>query len=246
MIAKYGREAMSSRYDIGLTGVKGIAIEDDRYGFRCKVHLFYSNVKIADEERMLKAKLAKWEQDILEGGSVKAAEDFFTVVECEGGSRSVTRNYGTIDETINNLGYFLMMTTDLKKTPEDILDIYRRKDIIEKSFDELKNDLDMKRLRVHSEDTTEGKMFIAFIGLILRTFAHNKLKGYLDASRSMSMPRAFDELRMIKTVKTKSGMLLHNPITKKQRTILEQFGLTDEDISAAIHKYAGTNPFFDD
>jgi hypothetical protein len=86
-------------------------------------------------------------------------------------------------------------------------------------------------------------MFIAFIGLILRTYAHNKLKGYLDANSPFSMPQVFDELRMIKLVKTKSGMLLHNPLTKRQRTILEQLGLGEEDIASALHKYGGVNSF---
>jgi len=247
MIAKYGQQVTSSRYDIGLTGVKGIAIEDDRYDFRSKIHLFYANSKIADEERLLKEKLARWELELNEGGIVKAAEDYFTITtDAADNSRAVTRDYDAIDGKIRNLGYFLMMTTDLNKTPEEILDIYRRKDIIEKCFDELKNDLDMKRLRVHSEVAAEGKMFIAFIGLILRTYVHNKLRDYLDANRPITMAQVFDEMRMIKTVKTKKGMLLHNPITKKQRTILEQFEIDEEKIATAIHRYAKTNSFFDD
>ena len=244
-IARYGVQATSSRYDIGLTGVKGLVVEDDRYGFRSKIHLFYANSKIADEERIFKEKLARWEDVLREGKDIKEAEDYFIITDYGDGVRTVDRNHDAIDDKIRNLGYFLMMTTDMRKAPEDILDVYRRKDIIEKSFDELKNDLDMKRLRVHSEDATEGKMFIAFLGLILRTYVHNKLKDYLDANSPFSMPQVFDELRMIKTVKTKSGMLLHNPVTKKQRTILEQFGLGEENISAALHKYGGTNAFFD-
>ena len=247
IIAKYGHQVMSSRYDIGLTGVKGIAIDDDRHGFRSKIHLFYANGKIADEERLLKEKLARWERELGEGKNVKAAEDYFTVGEDgHGGALEVKREYDAIDEKVHNLGYFLMMTTDLKKSPEMILDIYRRKDIIEKCFDELKNDIDMKRLRVHSETAMEGKTFVAFIGLILRTYAHNKLRGYLDSKRPMSMPQVFDELRMIKVVKTKDGMVLRNPITKKQRTILEQFNITEDNLEGAMREYAGINPFFED
>ena len=243
MISRYGAQAMSSRYDIGLTGVKGLVADDERYGFRSRIHLFYANSKIADEERIFKEKLARWEESLREGKAVKDAEDYFIVTDHGEGIRTVERNHDAIDDKIRNLGYFLMMTTDRGKTPEDMLDVYRRKDIIEKSFDELKNDLDMKRLRVHSEDATNGKMFIAFIGLILRTYAHNKLKGYLDANSPFSMPQVFDELRMIKLVKTKSGMLLHNPLTKRQRTILEQLGLGEEDIASALHKYGGVNSF---
>ena len=247
IIAKYGQQVTSSRYDIGLTGVKGLAIDDERHGFRSKIHLFYANGKIADEERLLKEKLARWEQELGEGKSVKAAEDYFTVVKgAQGSAPTVTREHEAIDEKVHNLGYFLMMTTDLKKTPGMILDIYRRKDIIEKCFDELKNDIDIRRLRVHSEAAMEGKVFIAFIGLILRTYAHNKLRDYLDANRPMSMAQVFDELRMIKAAKTRSGMVLRNPMTKRQRTILEQFAITEEKLEAAMEEYAGINPFFAD
>jgi transposase len=245
MIAGHGVQAMSSRYDIGLTGVKGLMVEDERYGFRSKIHLFHANSKIADEERVFKEKLARWAETLREGKTVKEADGYFIITDYGDGIRTVERNHDAIDDKIRSFGYFLLMTTDMRKTPEDILDVYRRKDIIEKSFDELKNDLDMKRLRVQSEVATEGKMFIAFIGLILRTYVHNRLKDYLDANRPFSMPQVFDELRMIKAVKTKNRMLLRNPITKRQRTIIEQFGLGEEDLDAAMHKYGGTNAFFD-
>ena len=247
IIARYGQQVTSSRYDIGLSGVKGMAVDDERFGFRSKIHLFYTNGKIADEERLLKEKLARWEQDLNEGKTVKAAEDYFTVAKSvDGGTAAVTREYEAIDEKVRNLGYFLMMTTDMKKTPEMILDIYRRKDIIEKCFDELKNDIDLRRLRVHTETAMEGKTFIAFIGLILRTYVHNKLRDFLDANRPMSMPQVFDELRMIKAVKTKGGMVLRGPLTKKQRTMLEEFGITETKLEEAMKEYAGINPFFEE
>ena len=246
VIARHGREVMSSRYDIGLSGAKGTAVEDSRYGFRCKIHLFHSTDKIADEERIFKAKLIGWEEDLKEGKSVKKAEDYFDVSK-SGNPESiqVTRNHDIIDDKIHNLGYFLMMTTDLNKTPGEVLDIYRRKDVIERCFDDIKNGLDMKRLRVHTDVAMDGKMFIAFIGLILKTFVHNKLTKYIDANRPVSMAQIFDELRMIKVVKTKNGMLIHNPITKKQRTILEHLGKTEDDLKAALQRYAGPKPFFD-
>ena len=137
------------------------------------------------------------------------------------------------------------MTTDLGRTSQDILDIYRRKDVIEKSFDEIKNGLDLKRLRVHSEVAMDGKMFVAFIALILKTFIHNKLKNYIDANGSMSMAQVFDELRMVKVVKVKNGISLLNPLTKKQRTLWEQMGMTEDDLVAALEKYADPRPFFE-
>jgi len=247
IISKYGNEVISSRYDIGLSGANGMSIEDSRYDFRSKIHLFYSLDKLSDEGRIFKEKLAKWEEDLRNGKSINVAEEYFHIsYGNETGTPVVTRNHAAIDEKLRNMGYFLMLTTDLKKTPSEVLQIYRKKDLIEKSFDELKNDLDMKRLRVHSDVAASGKMFISFIGLILRTYVHQKLQEYMDSKRPISMAQIFDELRMIKTVKTKGGMWLHNPLTKRQRIILEQFDITEECITTALNKYTGINPFFEE
>jgi transposase len=237
IIKKYGAKVGSSKYDIGDTETTGIAIEDDRYGFRSKIMLYHSYGKRLGEAQIFKSKLKKWEQDILYGKIPKAAEEYFGVSKTgKGDVKSVARNHEAIDEHLHNTGYFLMMTTDLKKTPADVLDIYRMKDVIETCFDDLKNGIDMKRLRVHSDEAMEGKAFVAFIALILRSYVHNRLKDYMS-QQSLSLAQIFDELRMIKAVKIRDGMLLSNPITKKQRTILSYFGKEDQDIQKELKKY---------
>jgi len=247
MIKKYGTKVLSSEYDIGDTETTGMAIEDDRYGFRCKIMLYHSYEKRLGETNIFKNRLRKWENDLLEGKSVKAAEDYFTVTKGhneDATAVSVTRNHKEIDENLNNSGFFLIMTTDLNKTPSEVLDIYRMKDVIESCFDDLKNGIDMKRLRVHSEAALEGKAFVAFIALIFRSFVHNRLKEYIAAQR-LSLAQIFDELRMIKAVKISDGMLLCNPITKRQRTILSYFGKDDQDLINALIKFdTGSEYYF--
>jgi transposase len=246
MISKYGAQVISSEYDIGDTETTGMAIADDRYGFRSNIMLYHSYEKRLGEANILRDKLRKWENDLLEGKAVKAAEDYFTVTKEGSGNEiaiSVTRNHKVIDEALNNSGFFLMMTTDLKKTPAEVLDIYRMKDVIETCFDDLKNGIDMKRLRVHSETALEGKAFVAFIALIFRSFVHNKLKDYL-AQQRLSLAQVFDELRMIKAVKIRDGMLLCNPITKKQRTILSYFDKDDQSVILDIKKYDTKSEYY--
>jgi len=46
------------------------------------------------------------------------------------------------------------------------LEIYRNKDLAEKGFDDLKNRLHFKRTLVSSEQSLDGKIFVAFIALI--------------------------------------------------------------------------------
>jgi len=43
--------------------------------------------------------------------------------------------------------------------------VHRDKDAVEKCFDDLKNSLDMKRLRMHTSATVDGRLFVQFIAL---------------------------------------------------------------------------------
>ncbi|MEN6411842.1 MAG: hypothetical protein ABFC84_03625 [Veillonellales bacterium] len=52
------------------------------------------------------------------------------------------------------------------KDPIEALQVYRDKDIVEKCFDDLKNGLDMKRLRMHTIETVDGRLFVQFIALL--------------------------------------------------------------------------------
>ena len=45
--------------------------------------------------------------------------------------------------------------------------VYQDKDAVEKCFNDLKNSLDMKRLRMHTSAIVDGRLFVQFIALIL-------------------------------------------------------------------------------
>ncbi len=55
------------------------------------------------------------------------------------------------------------------------LEVYRMKDDVEKSFDDLKNDLDTKRLKIHSAAAMDGRIFIQYIALILLSYVREQL-----------------------------------------------------------------------
>ena len=52
------------------------------------------------------------------------------------------------------------------KDPMEALRVYRTKDVVENSFDDLKNQLDMKRLRVHDSGVMDTRLFLQFLALI--------------------------------------------------------------------------------
>lgn len=55
--------------------------------------------------------------------------------------------------------------TNRIKDPVEALCIYRLKDLIEKSFGNLKKRLLMRRMSVASEENFEGKLFVQFVAL---------------------------------------------------------------------------------
>ncbi|MDY6343817.1 MAG: hypothetical protein SPL79_05950 [Sphaerochaetaceae bacterium] len=60
------------------------------------------------------------------------------------------------------------MSTAEKDTEKALL-AYRNRNDVEVNFDDVKNSMDLKRLRNHSEKTVKGKIFVIFIALILPT-----------------------------------------------------------------------------
>jgi len=148
------------------------------------------------------------------------------------GTFSFERNYRRIDEAARYAGYFCLLTsTDLDST--EVLDVYRRKDVIEKGFDDLKNHVDMKRLRTHNTNTTEGKLFCAFLALIATCQINTKLSKVMK-DMSMSKDSVIAEMEKIKVIYASGGRRLMNPVTKTQRLILEAFGLAEDDIKHYI------------
>ena len=79
------------------------------------------------------------------------------------------------------------------------MEIYRSKDAVEKNFHDLKNELDMKRLRIHTQSTMDGRIFIQFIALILIT----KLKEVMRENnwfQNHNLQEVIEEMKSIREV----------------------------------------------
>ena len=77
---------------------------------------------------------------------------------------------------INRYAGFQAILTNSIKDPVKTLQVYRDKDKVEKCFDDLKNQLDMKRLRMHNSETVDGRLFIQFLSLIYVSALRKELR----------------------------------------------------------------------
>jgi transposase len=110
-------------------------------------------------------------------------------------------------------------------TPEPMikaLQVYRDKDAVEKCFDDLKNVLDMKRLRMHTSATVDGRLFVQFIAVILISALPKKMKES-SLIRDYTVREFLLEMEETLTRIKYSGRYKSfvSEATKKQRHILE-------------------------
>jgi transposase len=126
-----------------------------------------------------------------------------------------------VGQYINRYAGFQALLTNSIKNPIESLQIYRDKDVVEKSFDDLKNQLDMKRLRMHSSSTVDGRFFVQFIALIYMSALRKEMRktGLIEQYTVRELLQEMETLTKIK-YSGKYGHIL-TEITKQQREILK-------------------------
>lgn len=196
---------------------------------RCYLHIYFDNIKAAIDERKFSHKILTEYEELVSGKTHKAHENdykrFFTVKETPKRGRKVNYNQEEINKyRKNTVGWFVMATNDIKDSKE-ALEIYRMKDAVEKHFDDLKNDLDMKRLRIHSSSAMEGRIFIQFISLIISSQIKTVMNEN-DWFNNHNMQEVIDELKSIR-VMTFAGKKkkIYTTLTSFQKEILKLFDI---------------------
>ena len=137
--------------------------------------------------------------------------------------RTVDFNMDAIENHKNKyVGYVCFLTNDPTiKTAEDALNEYSTRDYIEKDFDEMKNDLDMRRIRVHTDSRMRARLFIQFIAEIFLREIRVKLNTS-DSCRKMTKTQIFSHIKTISKVHFQGKYDDVVPtLSKKQRSILE-------------------------
>jgi transposase len=137
---------------------------------QCYLHLYFNAIRQAEDIDALTRRIIRMKEE-LESGKRKTAnerfyERFFIITESETGFIVSYNDDAIRDYRDMYAGFFAIMTNEVMDSGE-LLDIYRRKDIVENCFDDLKNSLDMRRLRVHSSPAMDSRLFIQFLALIL-------------------------------------------------------------------------------
>jgi transposase len=134
----------------------------------------------------------------------------------------VTIKDEVIRDELKHSGWVVVISNDVADARR-AMHIYRAKDAVEKGFLMLKNSLDVGRLRVHSQERMQNKLFVGFIALILMSALHKTMieKGMYRKMTMKQMLRSLSKLR----VQEISGNRIVYPAAKAQNEIFEAFGV---------------------
>jgi transposase len=128
---------------------------------------------------------------------------------------------------LNKRGLFLIACQG-QYSWDGCLSAYKEKELIERSFNILKNDLEFSTPYVHKDETLKGLMFISLLALIIRMSIMHRLK-MADKLKDYSFEKMILQLEKIKAVVTDNGQIFYSEITKKQRELLELFNAVPKE-----------------
>ena len=223
------------------SGLYGVAVKGVFYGVNSNLHIYFDAALAEQQTDNLMRKVETEDfklsqiQRLTQNEAVKLRK-YFDITIGTDGTFTYSANTEKIDEIIETHGFFALLTS-LDLTSDTALNIYRKKDVIEKNFDDIKNQVDMKRLRTHNQATTDGKIFCAFIALIALSFIMTSCRDLMKKN-SLSKNSLFLELNKIRLITLENGNRLLNPLTKLQRQILLACGFSQTDLSNFISLYS--------
>jgi hypothetical protein len=143
---------------------------------------------------------------------------------------------------LETAGWFVLLSNYIDD-PQSAHDTYRMKDAVEKSFMRYKQNLGLNRLRVHSDDRVQNKVFIAFVALIISSAIHENMKKN-ELYKRMTFNKLFMTLAKLKSA-TIQGKAILRPMTKEQSDIFKAFGVRLPDyatLKPSEHKRRGRKP----
>lgn len=153
-------------------------------------------------------------------------DDFFIIKTTPKRGAKVTYNSETINKHIKRHKGFQELLSNSIKDPVKALQVYRDKDMIEKCFDDLKNQLDMKRLRMQSSKAVDGRLFVQFIALIYMSAIRKELRA-TKLIEKYTVRELLAEMETITKI-SYSGKYGHiiTEMTKQQKEILQALKIT--------------------
>ena len=223
------------------------AKKDIEVGYtKCVAHVYLDKQRRVAQETAMIMKICDFEEKF-------ATKKFKSNMECEdyiqetlkhrkkffksfkkGKYFYIERDIANIRREIEKMGVIILLTPiGFKITRDEVLNLYRSKDSIEKTFNSLKNDIKEKRNRTHSLKNMRGSLFISFISLILISWVDHVMKEK-KLYEKFTKSEVYKILDRLKFYKLANGAEILGELSGKQKSIFSTFKLS-KDIKPSYH-----------
>ena len=221
-----------------------MSVKDVFYRVDSTMHVFYDSSHRYMQDAQLMRTIESVELELLQrilgqtkldNKELKKYNKYFDMHLSDGVPITFSRNYDKINVLAKHHVFFCQLSNSALSSAQ-VLQTYRRKDSIEKAFDEIKNYIDMGRLRTHNSDTTDGKLFCSFIALIAAMHMQNKLAVFMKENY-LTKEKVILELEKMKIVQFGGNKRQYAPLSKLQKSIISEFALSEDDYISYLKHY---------
>jgi transposase len=197
------------------------------------VYLYYDQASDAIESKYIQSAVTKQrfelqaiveDGDVLEASELKKYEKYFSVTMDKETKKIISYSVDVekLDSELSYCGYFALLGNG-KETAHEAIEAYSIRDDQEKCFTIEKSFLNGRRLRTSTELTTDGRLFLQFISLILCTYIRRVMREK-DLFPSFTMLGLLRELESIECTEQEGKAKVISEFVGKQVAIFDAFG----------------------
>ncbi|MDR0549786.1 MAG: IS1634 family transposase [Deltaproteobacteria bacterium] len=223
----YITEPIKWEYKFTQRTEKGITHE--RHHYDMYIHMYYNPIRRASEDLKFRTELNKTIEAVKNNYTLSKEQGIisknylYITNSVDGSPPDVKLNKDTIKQRSDDCGFFVLLSNN-NESATDTLKLYRHRDLIEKSFGNLKDRLAIRRTEVHSDDALESKLFISFLSLVFISYIDKQMKNN-SLYDQMTLIELIDNLDIIKICKYPGKKVHFTEVTEKQRELYRKMSV---------------------
>jgi len=217
---------LTSDYGMPVRGIHRLT--DWNNNTQLHTHIYYDPESALRQRNDMYEYLARLKKSALLGDNdpklQKGFQKYLDINKAQGSEipQSVGFCKEAVEKEFEHSGWLILISNDIEDTQE-AHDLYRIKDVVEKSFFQYKNNLGLNRLHVHNDERALNKTFVAFIALIISSHIRKvmKDKGLDDIFPFGKLLSTLSKLKIAYV----SNIPVLQPLTKAQKLIFKSFSI---------------------
>lgn len=245
LVKQYGQEVKSTKNIID-TGLNGLRVKEK--GFSTKnsrtynLYLFYDRQNDVQERIGLETKIAAAKKALegkkkdIGGGLKRTYGNYLNIIEDKNQNiLSWEVNAIELDEKMNQCGFFWIMS-NMELSCAEILNAYKQRDCIEKSFRYMKSESDLTKTYAQNDTCLTAKIFMGFLVSVIRAELVDRTREIIKQKSNLSVQKILLELDKIIMIKEGKLYLQKYMLTALQQQLIKKLSVKQKDIDEMIAK----------